>query len=229
MKREEAVYREIWDKKAGLPEGVNSRAAGILRHLDPGDRLLDVGAGRGETALVAKGIFREIHAIDISEKALETARQRGAVTKKVNLNSEKIPYQDGFFDAAVCLDAIEHVIDPIELVREIRRVLKDNGSLVLSTPNFRKVKNILRLLFKGSFPKTSGDRVGWDGGHLHYFTYKDLKDILEDNGFAVARRDCLVSEEKFSSFKKLLELLLPKTVFEEFIAGGIVIKAIKNK
>ncbi len=90
------------------------------------------------------------------------------------------------------------------MIAEIKRVIKPGVTLVLITPNFRKLKNILILIFNGVFPKTSGDPIGWDGGHLHYFTYRDIKYILTKCGFKTLLLEGLLSTERFFILKKYL-------------------------
>ena len=100
--------------------------------------------------------------------------------------SEPLPLAEASFAACSCLDVIEHVPDPLRLLRELRRVLKPGGQLVLSTPNIRCFRHIVRLLFSGRFPRTSDDDFVWGGGHLHYFTRKDMLGLLGTAGFTGA-------------------------------------------
>ena len=104
---------------------------------------------------------------------------------------------------------IEHVFDPVNLLNEINRVLVTRGELVISTPNTRYWKHIVRLLCFGMAPQTSGDREGYDGGHIHYFTFRDMCNLLNDCGFNVV--------EKRGTFGR--------NNLKEFLSTGIVIKA----
>jgi hypothetical protein len=73
------------------------------------------------------------------------------------------------------------------------RVLKPNGTLVINTPNIAFLKKRV-LLALGRFPSTSQPNEGvdseilFDGGHLHYFTFRFLRLVLEKKGFEVLRR-----------------------------------------
>lgn len=204
-------YDKIWKKKDNLDSPViekGSRVDVALKLLEKGDRLLDVGCGDGTLGYHAKNMYNEIYGVDISEKALKIARKRGVITFKVDLNKDKLPFQDNFFDAVTCLDVIEHVIDPRFLIKEIYRVLKTGGILIISTPNIRYWKYLFSLIFKGKFPKTSDDTELWDGGHLHYFTFKDIEELLKSNGFKIVKK-CGV---------------FGRNVFKELLSPGIVIK-----
>jgi len=165
--RAKVFYEKIWtDKLAG---SFWSGRADIITPLMPKGRyaLLDVGCGNGELGRAYASEFEEVHGIDVSEVAVGQARSSfGMVAQTVDLNVERIPYADSYFDVVTCLDVIEHVIDPLFVCQEIYRVLKNDGILIVSTQNVAFIKLRLRLLV-GNFPGTSGDKDGIDGGHLH--------------------------------------------------------------
>lgn len=183
MKSEERLYERIWkkkgiDKEPRIEKG--SRVDIALKLLDKGERLLDIGCGDGTLGYFAKNKYKEVYGVDISEEALKIAEKRGIIVKKVNLNEEKLPFENEYFDAVTCLDVIEHVFEPRDLI-----MLKRGGILIISTPNIRYWRHLFSLTVKGRFPKTSGDTELWDGGYLHYFTYKDIELLLSEHGFEV--------------------------------------------
>jgi 2-polyprenyl-3-methyl-5-hydroxy-6-metoxy-1,4-benzoquinol methylase len=91
-------------------------------------KVLDVGIGGGP--LVKRLPNAEIHGIDISRPLLMKAKGRGA--RPVLAAGDRIPFRPASFDSAMCLDIIGHLREPREVVREIRRVLKTGGRLVIS-------------------------------------------------------------------------------------------------
>lgn len=214
MKAEEKLYQVIWENRnPDMPIYLDkgSRSDVALQLLDEGSRLLDVGCGAGALCYFAKKKYENIYGIDISENALNIAKKYNIITSKVNLNEERLPYEDNYFDAVTCLDVIEHVFEPVEVIEEINRVLRKGGVLVISAPNIRYWQHIFSLIFRGKFPKTSDNKEHYDGGHLHYFTYKDIESILKSCGFHIT--------EKCGVFNR--------NIFKEFSSPGIVIKAIK--
>jgi len=153
MKSEERLYERIWkkkgiDKEPKIEKG--SRADIALKLLDKGDRLLDIGCGDGTLGYFAKNKYKEVYGVDISEEALKIAKKRDIIVEKVNLNEEKLPFENDYFDAVTCLDVIEHVFEPRDLIKEINRVLKRGGILIISTPNFT-YKDIELLLSEHGF------------------------------------------------------------------------------
>jgi SAM-dependent methyltransferase len=92
------------------------------------------------------------------------------------------------FDAVTCVAVIEHVFDPYFVANEIHRVLKDGGIFIAEVPNIAYLKQRIKLLF-GKLPITSSSynwqEIGWDGGHLHYFTKTTFCGLLEECGFEI--------------------------------------------
>jgi ubiquinone/menaquinone biosynthesis C-methylase UbiE len=111
------------------------------------DKILEVGCGAGHILeKVRKG---KLYGIDISEIQIERTKKR--MGDKVELKKapgENIPYEDKFFDKILCSEVIEHVIDPREVLKEISRVLKDDGILSLSIPNEDVINSTKKFLKK---------------------------------------------------------------------------------
>src|SRR5207244_3821228 len=82
------------------------------------------------------------HGCDVSEVAVVEACGRGVIGVCADLNTGALPYRSGAFDRATCLEVIEHVIDPLQLLRELHRVLRPAGRLILTTPNIRYFRNV---------------------------------------------------------------------------------------
>jgi 2-polyprenyl-3-methyl-5-hydroxy-6-metoxy-1,4-benzoquinol methylase len=177
---------------------------------------------------LARASFQRVCGCDVSVHALRQARQRGMAAVCVDLNAGVLPYQDGSFDCVTCLEVIEHVVDPLRLLKELHRVLRPHGQLVLTTPNIRYFRNILKLVREGRFPHTTTDTFIWGGGHLHYFTQADVAQLLGEAGFV--HWQFVVNAEQFArSWKRrLLVKVLGSHRFGEWFCGGITAAAIKG-
>ena len=85
---------------------------------------------------------------------------------------------------------IEHVFDLYSVIAEIHRVLKKGGILIIEVSNIAYLRYRIELLF-GKLPVTSSPHncreVGWDRGHLHYFTKKTLCRLLDVTGFGILK------------------------------------------
>src|SRR5207249_11079689 len=112
-----------------------------------------------------------------------TRPREGLWVFRATFEGPHLPFRAQTFDCVTCLDVIEHRFDPRPLLRELRRVLRPNGILILETPNVRHYLQLYRIAVKGHGPQTSGDPEGVDGGHVHYFTAKDVAILIREAGF----------------------------------------------
>ena len=97
--------------------------------------VLDVGCGLGghlarlNTASLRVGI-------DPGLSGLKRGKKRFPENIFICANAYRLPFLNDTFDTVICIDVIEHVDQPLELLKEIKRVLKQNGLLFLQTPNY---------------------------------------------------------------------------------------------
>lgn len=166
----------------------NPRSDISLTLLKSGERLLDIGCwdGRFLERIREKNLYKELYGIDLVAEGINNARSKGFNVQVVDLNTGILPFPDAYFDTVTILAVLEHVFDPYSIIREIRRVLRPSGILIIDVPNAAAVTNRIRFLL-GRIPITSHD-PGWDGGHLHYFTKHALDNFLESEGFDVLSR-----------------------------------------
>lgn len=104
-------------------------------------KVLDIacGIGYGSHLLGIYGKAREVIGVDISNEAIETAKntyQSKNISFKLT-HGEQLPFDNNYFDVIVSFETIEHTISPSNFLFELYRVLNDNGTLIISTPNKR--------------------------------------------------------------------------------------------
>ena len=103
-------------------------------------RILDAACGTGYGSYYLSERAKEVIGIDNSPKAIAFCRKK--YNRKnltfMQMNCIDLKFNDGYFDAVVTLDTIEHVSDDRRFLSEIRRVLKNNGICIISTPNSPK-------------------------------------------------------------------------------------------
>ncbi len=206
------------------PNEIFDTAASVLKN---GERILDVGCGDGSFSHHVKNKFNEIYGAEIAKEAAFIAQKRNVSASVMDLNSS-LSYKDNTFDAVTCLDVVEHLLDPDSLIDEIYRVLRPDGQLVLTTPNIRNFRNLYTLIFRGIFPQTSPDTFVWGGGHLHFFTREDIKNIFEKAGFK--KIEFYVNQDQFrlSKKRKIIRFLTGEKTFGEWFCGSITISAYKG-
>jgi SAM-dependent methyltransferase len=173
-----------------------NRVESVVAFAGRGQSVLDVGCGNGHLLYQLRNQYAELHGLEYSPHRLEQARKnlsslpfRGVVGSA----EEMLEYPSDAFDCVVSADTIEHVPDVYRAAAELFRVLKPGGRLVINTPNIAFIKKRC-LLLGGLFPSTSqkneglGSDVLFDGGHLHYFTFRSLGLVLDRAGFELISR-----------------------------------------
>lgn len=156
----------------------NKRAKEVssLNSDSPG-KILDIGCGRGWMISILKGMGWEVRGTELSTESSSFARERlnlNVFTKKVaDCNFEK-----GYFDVVTLWHVLEHLPEPVSSLREINRILKNNGALVVEVPDFGGVQ---ARLFGNKWFHLDSPR------HLFHFNDKSLRRYLEETGFKVVK------------------------------------------
>lgn len=122
----------------------------VLKYVQPGDTLIDVGCGIGEFIVRLKDRFHTLVGVDISRPEIEFAKKRIGNSPNVFLHCGKLKsfhFPDEYFDVCLCLDVLEHVSGLPQLLKETHRILKRGGSLIVTVPNWYDiiVSKVLRL------------------------------------------------------------------------------------
>src|SRR5688572_13175843 len=97
-------------------------------------RILDVGCGTGAN-LKMLAAYGRAEGVDVSPQAVDFCRERGLDSVKLGA-IEDLPYESGSFDLVTALDVIEHLDDDVAGLKEVRRVLRRDGRLLVFVPAF---------------------------------------------------------------------------------------------
>jgi ubiquinone/menaquinone biosynthesis C-methylase UbiE len=164
-------YDHHWTE---LPEGEVDfdRLRMIVRHVEPGMRVLEAGCGPGFLAKLLK---------DRGADVIGTAR-RGVPTRHVDLDTMTLPFADQSFDTVVCNSNLEHLFYLDDNVAECLRVLKVGGTFIWMEPNTGHWRYRLWLLF-GRFPYIPNSPT--DPYHIRHVTAYELRRHCERNGLVV--------------------------------------------
>jgi SAM-dependent methyltransferase len=170
-------------------EEVNDGVLRQLRRRRPG-RVLDVGCGRGTLAEAVRRLGWEVWGIEARADACATARGRvdrlieADLTDFAAVADEVGPAE---FDAVVFSDVLEHLVNPPEVLRHYLTYLRPGGELLISVPNFVVWANRLRLLLGVVAEEDTGVM---DRTHLHIFSFRTARRLVESVGCRVERLDC---------------------------------------
>jgi 2-polyprenyl-3-methyl-5-hydroxy-6-metoxy-1,4-benzoquinol methylase len=176
----------------------------ITKYFKPGKRLLDVGCGSGFFLKAAEEIGWEAEGVEISPVASEYAQN--IVRVKVlegKLEAYHLPPEK--YDLVVLIETIEHLTNPLDTLREIYRILKKEGILIISTPDS---KSLSRLFLGKNWAVFSPEE------HLSVFSQKNLFYLLHRANFCVLGiRNLLQLNPEYTHKKKGFGYLVFKKLY----------------
>lgn len=175
-----AQKKRNWLLQQAIDYGINKRCRYVTRHKQSGT-LLDIGCAAG-TFLV--GMRRQgnwqLHGVELSADVAQIARERHGLDV-FSGTLEEAAYPDNMFDAITMWDVLEHLHDPSESLREIYRILKPGGLLVIRVPNLASWD---AQIFGNAWAGLDAPR------HLYVFTPQTLREMLEQRYFKVLDNSC---------------------------------------
>lgn len=129
---------------------------GMLERRGAAGRVLVVGCGDGrEAGQIARHLELDVVGIDIGSD-FEFAYEDSAPATLMTMDAQALEFEDASFDVIYSFHALEHIADPDKALFEMRRVLRDDGTYLVGTPNKERV-----LGYIGS-PSPISDRVRWN-------------------------------------------------------------------
>jgi ubiquinone/menaquinone biosynthesis C-methylase UbiE len=132
-----------------------------------GCTILDIASACGANLDYYKK-YGTVCGVDISETSINYCKKRG-ITNVLKADAHHLPFGESSFDIVLALDALEHFSDDRRVLAEIYRVLRQNGTLIVSSPAF----NLLWSQHDEAFH------------HVRRYTRRELKDKLASAGFSV--------------------------------------------
>jgi 2-polyprenyl-3-methyl-5-hydroxy-6-metoxy-1,4-benzoquinol methylase len=142
-------------------------------------RVLDVGCGEGQiTAELARAGF-DVLGIDVAEEPLRRARASHPQLDVRLVGETDWQLDDASFDAVFSGETIEHVLDTIGWLSEVRRMLRSGGRLLLSTPAHGPLSLLAAALSSRSFERRFDPR----SDHVRFYNRRALARLLVDFGF----------------------------------------------
>jgi CMP-N-acetylneuraminic acid synthetase/2-polyprenyl-3-methyl-5-hydroxy-6-metoxy-1,4-benzoquinol methylase len=179
-------------------------------------KFLDLGCGPGHVGYAISKRF-EKYGIDTSRRACNLALKYynkiycGTVEKKL--------LEKNFFDVVLCYHTIEHVQDPISMIKHVNKIMKPGGHLIIGTPDFdcamaRRYKKKFRLLS--------------DPTHISLFSNDGLSKLLEHNGFTINYKDFPYFDESHFNKKDLMRVFDTSKVSPPFYGNILTFYCTKN-
>lgn len=190
------------------------------------NRVLDIGCYDGTLGEMLIKNNNEVYGVEINKEVAEIAKRKGLKVKIQDIGSRFV-FEDNFFDVIVAAEIIEHILDTDFFIDGIKRVLKPNGVLVLSTPNVASFGRSLFLLLRKNpyFEASFGYPPEAHAGHIRFFTKGLLLDYLEYKGFEIIKFTSDVVN--FTSSGKIASKLLADLI--PTLGRSLIVKASQRK
>lgn len=169
---------------------------------------LDIGSGTGDLISVIKSTFPvNSHALDYTDKLIKIPEQKVDI---VNLSLCKLPYDDNSFDAVTITEVIEHLENYRCILREINRILKPRGLIVVSTPNILNLKSRFRFLLNGFYNlfgplPANTTEIHSANGHITPISLYYLTHSLLESGFK--KIEASIDKKQKTSFSLLIPMI----------------------
>lgn len=146
--------------------------------------VLDIGSCDGyfTNVILQKSRANHIIGIDVLHHAVAYAQKRYKKNPYLSFQygeAHTLPFKDNTFDHVFCLEALEHVEDPLIVLKEMRRVLKPKGKIHILIP----AENMLFKVIWAAWTQYRGKI--WDGSHLHQYENDEVLGYIKKAGFKV--------------------------------------------
>lgn len=181
----------------------HTRLKRILSFLDGSSalRVLEVGCAAGRLGREIKKLGYYVAGIEISESAAQEAKK---VLDEVYVFDIESEWPDKLlnerFDLIILPEILEHVFDPVYVLEKSRAILKPDGEIIITTPNFLTWTNRISFLF--GFFRYEKEGM-FDFGHIRWFTYAYLKKVLGEAGFTITKEKHIIFPGKLTKILKL--------------------------
>jgi len=200
----DGLYSDVKSKQRFFYE---SRVGRIIKLILESDlpkksKILDLGCAGGNISLSLIFYKFDVYSVDIKLKTLKWFNKKASTNKlkssPILADACNLPFYEGVFDCVIATEVIEHMYNPDVFIEEVKRVLKDKGMLILSTPNreginfnkppkFSSINGInpenhslpAELWYERDRPEYTGAR------HVFEFSKNELMNFLEGHGLEI--------------------------------------------
>ena len=185
------------------------------------NRVLDVGCGEGDTLAYLKqtGRCSITCGVEVVAEVAERARTKLDEVYQGSVETMDLPLDPGSCDVILCLDVLEHLVNPWLVVKRLHSLLSPTGVMIASIPNVRHFTVITPLVLFGKWEYEQWGLL--DKTHLRFFTRQSAIALMESSGLTVDE----VKLTGFSSGKARVLNLLSCSLLQPFLTVQFLIRA----
>lgn len=147
--------------------------------------ILEIGCAAGMTGKELKkrpGVF--VAGVENDPSAAQLAREVLDDVVEGNIEEIDLPYSENSFDCILFADVLEHLVDPLSVLKKVRKYLKSDGTVVASIPNVQFM-GLIHHLVDGNWTYQKEGIL--DETHLRFFTYKEMEKLFVRAGFEIGQ------------------------------------------
>jgi SAM-dependent methyltransferase len=178
----EDLLRSEYDRREPIRRALHR----VMQKYDVQNRdVIELGSGLGHNLKIFSENNR-VTGVEGLTMAAEEASKGGTPTISADLEST-FPFESSSFDLVLCLDVLEHLVDPAHCLAEAHRILRDNGILVINVPNHFSLSGRLNITFGSGidsvkfFPQFSD----WENPHLRFFRHFSITQLIQESQFKI--------------------------------------------
>mgnify|MGYP006414278653 FL=1 len=146
--------------------------------------ILEIGCAAGMTGReLKKNADIYFAGVEIDHKASLEAKKVLDYVIEGNIETLDLPFEEQRFDCILFADVLEHLIDPLTVLKKIRKFLKVNGTIIASIPNVQYL-GVVNQLVEGNW--TYQDEGILDRTHLRFFTYREIIKLFDEAGYKIS-------------------------------------------
>ena len=175
----------------------------VVQLAGTGKKVLELGAGSGmQTQLLAKDGRNEVVAVDINPASVEKLKRYVQLVYCLDLNDSRWTAalaQEGPFDVVIAADVLEHLYDPWRTMKEIKKLLRQDGILITSLP-YAGNSAIMGLLYQDDFAYQEYGLL--DKTHIRFFCLHNIETLHENGGFTITDARFVLRPPEATEFRE---------------------------
>lgn len=191
--------------------------------------ILEIGCGCGALLGYIKGIYpnTKTYGVELIPDVAEIAVHMGEVLCG-DIEKMELPWEEGYFDYIIMGDVLEHLMNPEDVLKKLRRYLKTGGHIIVSMPNVKHYSVLLPLLRWDVFPYSDSGIL--DRTHVKMYTGTEIQKLIQNSGYRLESMGYCSYSIPTDQEEKMLDILatfLEGPSKETFLAYQYIIKAVK--
>lgn len=206
------------NKQEGYYENVRHDLIRFFNESNKTLKVLEVGAAYGETLFFLKnsGLASEVVGVELFQDTNNLDKY-----KKLDhflfgdIQTLDLSKFENHFDVILLADVLEHLIEPLPALEKVKKLLKNEGEIIISIPNIRHYSSFIKIFIKGNFQYE--DSGIFDYTHMRFYCQKDIIKLVQKAGFTIEKSEGSIKNYQGKSVAKFFNSLT-FGFFEEFLS-----------